>query len=551
VTGKRDCVGARPGKSFCQGRGIAARWAAILAVVLCAASALAAAASADTGDGRPGPLDLGPSGLPESRTVQSIQPGVTLTRIARGAPDPTAVWVVEMSIPGGASSPDPDAPPRSIQDESSAETFAARLTDAGFPAEAQRVDQPQTADVTAGVLGYRVRLRATFPIQAAASAEVARLSAAGFSGRAWYSGWDVDSTARGPWTVNVVTVDPWLFRGTLRGTYGPTLEDREKTTELAALERATVALNAGFFVFDPAAGAEGDPAGAGVYRGRLQSEPVGDRPVLVLHDPGRHTDIVRPSWSGSVRLPGETRVLDGLNRVPGLIRNCGGTLDDLPTWRPLHDVTCSDDAELVLFTPAFGPTTPSGAGAEAILDRSGQVVAVNESRGTALRAGQRSLQATGDLAPLVAALRPGERVDATPVLRSGDRPLTGPGTTVINGGPLLMEDGAVHITQAQDGMHQVTNPSFDYGWFLQRNPRTFAGTDAQGRTLFVTVDGRQLGELGLSIPETAAVARSLGMIDAINLDGGGSTAMVIRGSLISHPSDASGERAVGDAIVIR
>ena len=41
------------------------------------------------------------------------------------------------------------------------------------------------------------------------------------------------------------------------------------------------------------------------------------------------------------------------------------------------------------------------------------------------------------------------------------------------------------------------------------------------------------------------------MIEAINLDGGGSTAMVIGGSLTSRPSDPSGERAVGDAIVVR
>ena len=483
--------------------------------------------------------------------MRSVQPGVTLTQIRRGAPDPAVAWVVEMNIPGGTSSPDPDAPPRSIQDQASAEAFAAELSDAGFPSEAQRVEQPQTADVPGGTLGYRVRLRTTFATQAAASAEVARLTAAGFSGRAWYSGWDGDSTARGPWTVNVVTVDPRRFHGRLRGTYGPTLEDRETTTELAALERATVALNAGFFVFDPAAGAEGDPAGAGVYRGRLQSEPIGDRPVLVLRDRARRTGIVRPSWSGSVRLPAGTVELDGLNRVPGLIRNCGGTFDDLITWHPLHDVTCTDDDELVLFKPAFGPATPSGAGAEAILDRSGRVVAVQQSRGTALAAGRRTLQATGDLAPAVAALEPGDRVHVRTGLRYRGRPLTRPHTTVINGGPLLMEDGAVHITQQQDGMHQPDNPSFDYGWFVQRNPRTFAGTDARGRTLFVTVDGRQLGELGLSIPETAAVARSLGMTEAINLDGGGSTAMVIRGSLISHPSDASGERAVGDAIVIR
>ena len=483
--------------------------------------------------------------------MRSIEPGVTLTRITRGAPDPAAVWVVEMNIPGGASSPDPDAPPRSIQDQSSAEAFAARLTDAGFPSQAQRVQQPQTADVPAGVLGYRVRLRATFPTQAAASAEVARLSAAGFSGRAWYSGWDYGSTARGPWTVNVVTVNPRRFHGTLGGTYGPTLEDREKTTQLAALERAKAALNGGFFVFDPKAGAEGDPAGAGVYKGRLESEPVGRRPVLVLDKRGRHTDIVRPSWSSSVRLPAGTMVLDGLNRVPGLIRNCGGTFDDLITWRPLHDVTCTDDAEVVLFTPAFGPTTPSGAGAEAILNRSGRVVAVLQSRGTALRPGQRTLQATGNLAPAVASLRPGDRIQTRTMLRSRGRPLARPGITVINGGPLLMKGGKVHITQARDGMHQVSNPSFDYGWFLQRNPRTFVGIDARGRTMFVTVDGRQPSELGLSIPETAAVAKSLGMINALNLDGGGSTAMVIRGTLISHPSDATGERAVGDAIVVR
>src|SRR4051812_11583775 len=511
---------------------------------------MAGPASAATAAGRPRPLDLGPAGLPETRAVQSIEPGVTLTRITRGAPDPAAVWVVEMNIPGGSSSPDPDAPPRSIQDQSTAEAFAARLTDAGFPSQAQGVQQPQTADVPAGVLGYRVRERATFPTQPAASAEVARLSAAGFSGRAWYSGWDGDSAARGPWTVNVVTLNPQRFRGTLGGTYGPTLEDREKTTQLAALERAKAALNGGFFVFDPKAGAEGDPAGAGVYAGRLESEPVGDRPVLVLGDRGRHTDIVRPSWTASVRLPSGPQVLDGLNRVPGLIRNCGGTRDDLITWRPLHDITCTDDAELVLFTPEFGATTPAGAGAEAIFDGAGRVVAVHASRGTALGGGQRSLQGTGDLAAAIAALRPGDRIRPRLALRSGGRPLTGDDTTVINGGPLLMTDGAVYITQQRDGMHHADDPSFDYGWFLQRNPRTFAGTDARGRTLLVTVDGRQVGELGLSIPETAAVARSLGMTEAINLDGGGSTAMAVGGSLISHPSDASGERGVGDAIVI-
>jgi exopolysaccharide biosynthesis protein len=71
---------------------------------------------------------------------------------------------------------------------------------------------------------------------------------------------------------------------------------------------------------------------------------------------------------------------------------------------------------------------------------------------------------------------------------------------------------------------------------VKRNPRTFAGVDAQGRTVLVTVDGRSTDDLGLSIPEAADVARSLGLVDAINLDGGGSTTMALGGQLISHPS---------------
>jgi hypothetical protein len=304
-------------------------------------------------------------------------------------------------------------------------------------------------------------------------------------------------------------------------------------------------------VFDPKVGAEGDPAGAGVYGGALESEPVGSRPVLVLDPAARHTQVVRPTWSAGVALPGGTKALDGINRIPGLIRNCGGTADDLPTVLPLHDVTCTDADELVLFTPAFGPATPSGPGAEAVLDAKGRVLKVLLQRGVVLAAGERSIQATGSDTGLVAALRPGEVVRTQTTLGAHGKPLVLPGSSVVNGGPELVRDGSVHITQRQDGMVHPGEPSFAYGWVLQRNPRTFAGVDAAGRTLLVTVDGRQLGELGLSIPETAAVARSLGMVDAINLDGGGSTAMVVNGQLVSHPSDATGERAVGDAIVVR
>ena len=55
---------------------------------------------------------------------------------------------------------------------------------------------------------------------------------------------------------------------------------------------------------------------------------------------------------------------------------------------------------------------------------------------------------------------------------------------------------------------------------------------------------------GLDFEEEAAVMRALGARDAVNLDGGGSTTMTIRGTVVTRPSDATGERPIGDAILL-
>lgn len=493
-------------------------------------------------------LPLGPADLPQSTTTRTLQPGLTYTQVVRGAVDPATAWVVEVSVPSGPASPDPDAPPRSVQDRAAAEAYADRLDAAGFPATATPVRQVATVDVPAGVIGYRVRLDEQFPTKAASDAAVASLRARGFTGRSWYTGWDGGSDARGRWSVDVLTIDPDEFDGQIGGTFGPSIAARETVTQLSAFTGATAAVNAGYFAFSPANGVPGDPAGAGVYDGRVLSEAVADRPVLALDRQAEDTAVLRPTWSGSVSGDGHEVALDGVDRVPGLIRNCGGDPTDTPTSLPVHDTTCTDAAEVVAFTRDFDATTPAGAGTEVVLDARDRVVRVAGSRGTALAAGQTAVQATGDAAPWLGSLAAGDRLRVSTSL--GGRSW-GTGQSVLNGGPELVKDGRTHLTQARDGFRQRSNPSFDYGFVLQRNPRTFAGVDAAGRTVLVTVDGRQLGELGLSLPETAAVARALGLRDAINLDGGGSTAMAVGGALVTQPSDATGERPVGDAIYIR
>ena len=499
-------------------------------------------------------LDLGAPGLPESRTVTTLAPGLTRTSITRGTPNQDFFWTAEVAVP--STSPDPDAPASALSTQAQAQEVADKLIAAGVVARVEHVQSPQLADA-GGDLGYRVRA-GHFTAKADGSATVAQIQSAGYKSSVIYTGWDGDEGSsendHGLWKLEVLTIDPKEFRGDLTSSFGPDLEDREKTSQLADASGALAATNGGYFVMDPAAGAPGDPAGAAVQDGKVLSEPVGDRPSLVI-DAMTETSIQRLHWHGKVTAPGNAGELplDGLNRVPGLIRNCGGT-DDTPTNLPLHDFTCTDADEIVAFTPEFGATTPSGPGLEAVLDAQGTVTAVNNSRGTAVPAGGHTLQAIGTDADKLAALaKPGSRLTVhTDLLNEGGKPLKTSATTdVVNGGPTLVQNGELNVTAKRDGMVRTGDSnSFFYGWVHKRNPRTIAGVDAQGRTLLVTADGRQTTSLGLSIKEAADVARSLGMVNAINLDGGGSTTMVQGGHVVNSPSDAAGERPVGDALLV-
>ncbi|HJU96401.1 MAG TPA: phosphodiester glycosidase family protein, partial [Jiangellaceae bacterium] len=498
------------------------------------------------------PLPLGAAGLAEQRTTEVLQPGVSLTTIVRGAPDGSESWTVEMIVPS-VSDPDPDAPPSALRDRESAEALAAALTAAGFAARVEEVVTPALHDVAGGTIGFRVRV-GSFATLAEANAERALLLAAGYTGSSLFTGWDGDDPSdTGPWVVQALTVDPQLFRGELGASFGPDLERRETTSSLAQAAGATAAVNAGYFVFNPAAGAPGDPAGVGVYDGALLSETIDGRPALQVRDDARHTAVVRPRWQGElVTEDGTVLPLDGINRVPGLIRNCGGT-GDQPTDLPRHDFTCTDADELVAFSPEFGMATPPGEGVEAVLDARDRVTEVRSQRGGVLPEGGSSVQATGALVDdllAVATVGAKLRVETALLDEAGNSVDTSFRESIVNGGPELVRDGLLHVTAAADGFVHPGSPSFFYGFVHKRNPRTFAGVDAYGRAVLITSDGRDTDTFGLSIAETAAVAQALGLEEALNLDGGGSTTTVVNGQVVNDPSDATGERPVGDVLLV-
>lgn len=480
--------------------------------------------------------------LPPAAT-EELARGLTHSELTLGDPQARHDWTVQLTLPSG----DPAVRDSALSSRSIADDTAQRLRDLGFEAAAQEVEA-QSGDAPADPLGHRVRVGSLATQQEAEALRI-ELRAAGFPGAVWYQGWDADRSSLGPVEVHVLTIDPRRFQGSVGAAFGPDLETPEITSELSAGSLA--AINGGFFVFGAQHGAPGDPAGAGAYDGEILSETVGDRPSLVIDQRRGRAEIERLTWWGRVSAGATGLELDGINRVPGLIRNCGG-IGDAPTDTPQHDVTCTDDDELVAFTPEFGPTTPSGEGAEIVLDRRGRVVAVHDARGTELLDGQRSIQATGRRAQELRGLAS----STTLRLRHGylDEngravPMT-PQTQVINGGPTLLVDGAEQISTGRDGMIQPQSPGQYYGWSHQRNPRTVAGVDGQGRLVLITVDGRQTDSVGMSLAETADLARRLGLVQALNLDGGGSTTMTIGGDVVNGPSGGA-ERPVGDALVIR
>jgi exopolysaccharide biosynthesis protein len=113
---------------------------------------------------------------------------------------------------------------------------------------------------------------------------------------------------------------------------------------------------------------------------------------------------------------------------------------------------------------------------------------------------------------------------------------------IASAGPLLLWKGKRIEEPEKESISDV--------FFLARHPRTAAGVRADGTLIFVTVDGRQPEtSVGMSIPELTDLMLELGCVSAVNLDGGGSTTMVVRGKIVNQPSGGSARRNA-DAILL-
>ncbi|MEU1071365.1 MULTISPECIES: phosphodiester glycosidase family protein [unclassified Streptomyces] len=529
-----------------------------LATALSAAVALTAAVVVPTAEAAPhGALrpSLASSARPfrpplpttAPTVTRVLSPGVTLTTYTLGKKNADDFWTAHVFLPatpGGRLS----RATTELGPKDTADRVAEALREQGFTPRVEEVRSPAYADLPAGTLGWTVRVGA-FAERSGASAELARVKAAGFSGDTRYTAQD-GTDPGAPQKVNVIRVDFREFRGKVDTEFGPTLYGTEPATDLVARAHAVAGINGQWFYNDA-------PGGFYVKDGKVLASATQGRGAILITKGGRNVRVDTIRAHISLRTPdGATQEIDGVNRFPGDVWNCGGVGGDTPTEKPQHDFECTDPSELVRFTPEWG-TPPSGAGAEAVLDADDRVVEVNSSRGAAVPAGGSTLQAIGDSAQwLLGHVREGDRLGIRTRVTDGygrPVPLTRD-TTIMQVGPTLVRHGQVSVNALGDGIIRAgSDQSFTYDWTNRANPRSMMGVDGDGRLMLAVVDGRQAGySEGLSIAWTAELMRRLGAREALNLDGGGSSVMATAADgVINHPSDSSGERSLGDAWVIK
>ena len=117
--------------------------------------------------------------------------------------------------------------------------------------------------------------------------------------------------------------------------------------------------------------------------------------------------------------------------------------------------------------------------------------------------------------------------------------------TAIGGGPVLVQNGLMKITNEAE--LKFTGKAIN-----DKHPRTCMGYTNDGYLIVMAIQGRFPGIAeGASLEQEARLMMGLGCTEALNLDGGGSSCLLVNGIETIKPSDKTGERPVPAVFIIR
>jgi len=493
-------------------------------------------------------VPLGPSGLQEARTNSQVGSGVTYYQITRGQTANTDFWTVTVEL---------------ATTQAAATPAAAAMAAAGYQV---RYDSAGTGP-DGSPLGFNVSI-GQYATQAAAQAvatTIAQQTSNAYTPKVRNTGLDGNATSTGPWLVNILAISP-TFKGNLQnviaggntsdlsGMIGPA--GLETPQSEAARLSGIAAINSGYGSAN--ALSTGGTASTLVSNGKLEGMATNGQPAVSFAQVnGSPLVSFLPNVSTTATLTNAQGVSTPINEenssILGQIWNCGSP-GASPYSGPAMDYACTNYNELVMYDSSYngGLTSAtvvdpgySGLTYEVLVDSKGVVLSGSTVLGAPPPPGGYVLEGLGTSATwLQRNAATGTVLTVAQNVQSNGSPVAlTSGMSLTAAGPTLLPAATVQQSAVAEGFSPTfgsidRTASWYWGWFIARNPRTMIGTAPDGTILLVEIDGRQPGlSIGTTIQETANVMQWLGAIKAINLDGGGSSAMIVNGADVGHPSD--------------
>lgn len=308
----------------------------------------------------------------------------------------------------------------------------------------------------------------------------------------------------------------------------------ETTSSMAKRHGAVAAINAGFFRLDKSQWA-GESTGVLKVDGTILSESVNNRVAVGFTNTDRKTTVeigpISASYYYSHDFSDVAENIDGVNREPmpnETILFTFGMVSPVTTvaHREITVKNCPKECVATIDEKSLGGN---------VVPSNGYIIVFQGDQPDPFFLFRRR---GGD--PTKVSLRLGftqfafyQDARRFPIMNSED---------IVGGVPQLIKNSKIDITWEKE----KASKSF----VETRHPRTAVAKLKDGKFLMVTVDGRSDESAGIDLYDLAKLLLEFGATDAMNLDGGGSTTMFLDGKVVNKPTDPTGERKVGDAILV-